>query len=156
MLSILSGTICSIAAAGDKRPRFQAATYTVAAAVSCALRLIQPGTALAKKLAAPGCELEGRSRMALRRLHITPGDKPLQVAFLIAGKFGQVALPDVAEQRDLGVRQNVGHFIASGSAPGTICSIASGGKSPPPVLENVRVARLTFTVKRKTLDGGRL
>ena len=26
----------------------------------------------------------------------------------------------------------------------------------PPVLENVRVARLNFTVKRKTLDGWRL
>jgi hypothetical protein len=52
------------------------------------LRLIQPGTALAKKLDALGCEHEDRAGMALRRRHVTPGDKPLQVAFLIAGKLG--------------------------------------------------------------------
>ena len=74
------------------------------------LRLIQPGAALAKKFAALGCELESRSRMAVCRLHISPGDKPLQIAFLIAGKFGQVALPDVAEQRDLG-------FVRSSDSP---------------------------------------
>ena len=68
------------------------------------LGLIQPGTALAQKLDALGCEHEGPLSIALCRLHVTVGDKPLQVAFLIAGKRGQAKLPDVTKQRDLGVR----------------------------------------------------
>ena len=53
--------------------------------------------------------------MTLRRPHVTPGDEPLQVAFLIAGKLGQVKLPDVTKQRYLGVRQVVDNSMVSGS-----------------------------------------
>jgi hypothetical protein len=67
--------------------------------------------------------------MALRRPHVTPGDKPLQVAFLVAGKLGQVKLPDVTKQRYLGVRQVVGNSLVSGSAPGTVALIVPGGNS---------------------------
>jgi hypothetical protein len=58
--------------------------------------------------------------MALRRLHVITGYKPLQVTFLITGKLGQVKLPDLTEQRNLGVRQVVGYSVDSGSALGTI------------------------------------
>ncbi|MGE0684553.1 MAG: hypothetical protein AB7P69_27060 [Candidatus Binatia bacterium] len=69
------------------------------------LRLIQPNTALAEKLECLGCEHERRLgiRMVLCRLHVTAGDKPLQV-FLIAVRLGRFKLSDVTKQRYLGVR----------------------------------------------------
>ncbi len=82
------------------------------------LSLVQPGAALTEELAALGCELEIRSGVALRRLHVTLEEKPVQVAFVIAGELGWVAFPDFAEQRDLRIGQIVGHSVASGSAPG--------------------------------------
>ena len=63
----------------------------------------KPGTALAKKLDALGCEHEGRPGMAFRRPHVTPRDKPRQVAVLIAGELGQVKLP--VSRRVIGRRQ---------------------------------------------------
>src|SRR5277367_1539143 len=64
------------------------------------LRLVQPSAALAEKRDSLGRELKGRARMVCSRLHITPGDKPLQIAFLIAGRLRMVILSDAAEQRD--------------------------------------------------------
>jgi hypothetical protein len=64
---------------------------------------------------------------------MTPGDKLLQVAFLITEELGQVKLPDFAKHCYLGVRQVVGHSIVSGSYPGTIPLIAAGGNSPPQI-----------------------
>src|ERR1700677_270732 len=81
------------------------------------LRLIQSGAALAEKRDSLGRELKGRARMARGRLHITPGDKPLQIAFLVAGSLRVVVLSHAAEERNLRVRQIFGHSAISGSGP---------------------------------------
>ena len=85
------------------------------------LRFVQPGTALAKKFHTLGCEFERRSRMALRRVHVTFGDKPLQVASLIAGEFGRIGFPDGAQERDFFVRQVAGDSVVSGSTLTALC-----------------------------------
>ena len=51
------------------------------------------------------------------RLHLAFGYKPPQIAFRVAGRFGGIMLFDVAEQRDLRVRQIIRHFGASDSGP---------------------------------------
>ena len=52
---------------------------------------------LAKKLHAHACELKADPGWPFRRLHVTLGKKPFQIAFLVARKFGQVVLSDVAK-----------------------------------------------------------
>jgi hypothetical protein len=71
--------------------------------------------------------------MAFRWFNVITGYKPRQVTFLIAGELGQIKLPDLTEQRDLGVRQVVGHPVLSGPDLGTIPLIVAGGNSPPRV-----------------------
>ena len=96
------------------------------------LRLVQAGAALADKVAALGGELEIRSGMALPSAPHSPREEPLQIAYLFIGKLGQVALPDVAEQRDLELAQIVSTFPRlRGSAPQNSLSFAPGGHSPP-------------------------
>src|SRR5271163_4298145 len=105
------------------------------------LRLTQPGTALAKKLHAHACELKADPGWPFRRLHITLGKKPLQIAFLIARKFGQVVISDVAKAARFGSPSDLRHSVASGSIPGTIAFIAAGGNSPPRVHVAIITAR---------------
>jgi hypothetical protein len=68
--------------------------------------------------------------MVLRRLRVTRGDKPFEIALVVLGKFWQVKLPYLTEQCDLVVCQFFGHLIASGSAQATIRAIADGGNNP--------------------------
>ena len=70
---LAKSVLCSLANAilglvsGKLPPRGHAVTLYSAGV----LRLVQPCTAQAQKLSALPSELKGRSRMALRRLHIT-------------------------------------------------------------------------------------